>query len=149
MNSKITKTIKDLEDIGFEITTQKDVKETFVDYFSNMDIDGLDSLLSEKHKYDGDTKKSYLNLINKEFEKFKSNNIHYLKPIVGYCGGCKFDCSGFTFVDETNGFYINMVISANNSEIYDLQGCYEFFTDEAIMNKKEQNLIKPFLKSEV
>ena len=80
--------IKQFEELGYLVTPIKDAKETFADYFSNMDMNGLDSLLTNKHKYDGDTKEYYLNLINKEFEGFKSHNVHYL-----CCGNQVGDCA--------------------------------------------------------
>jgi hypothetical protein len=65
MDSKKSDILKKFNELGYVATPIKDVKETFADYFSNMDINGLDSLLSNKHKYDGDTKEYYLKLINK------------------------------------------------------------------------------------
>lgn len=145
MNSKKADIIKQFEDLGYVATSIKNVKKTFADYFSNMDMNGLDSLLSNKHKYDGDTKEYYLKLINKEFEGFKSHNVHYLMPILGFCNGCKNKCSGYTFLDELNGFYINMVIEVKDFEITDLIECFNFTNDKEVINKKEQILIKPFL----
>ncbi len=146
MNPKKAEIIKQFEDLGYVATPIKEVEETFADYFSNMDVNGLDSLLSNKHKYDGDTKEYYLNLIKKEFDEFKSHNVHYLKPISGICNGCKNGCSGYTFLDELDGFYINMVIEVKDLEITNLIECFNFTNEVAVPNKKEQIIIKPFLK---
>ena len=148
MNPEQTNLIKQLEEIGKVNFVKKfdNPKDAFAYYFSNFDINGIDSLLSDENWYDCATKEVYLDLMNKEFDNFKNENIFYLKPLPGICNGCKNGCSGFVFVDEASGFYLNMVIEVRDSEIVNLIGCLLFTPEIPIGYLKKQFVIKPFDK---
>jgi len=123
-----------------------DPKEAFAYYFSKLGITGIDRVLKDNNNYDGESKDFYVSLIRNEFENFKKQNIHYLKPIKGICKGCKNGCSGYVFIDEKSGFYVNMVIDVKNSEIVDLIECLNFKLEVENSFIKEQIIIKPFLE---
>lgn len=149
MNSEIANFLQKLEEIGEVSFVKKfdDPKETFAYYFSVLDSNGIDRLLNDYHNYDGESKDFYLSLIRNEFDNFKKENIYYLKPLKGICKGCKNGCSGYVFVDEKSGFYVNMVITVKNSEIVDLIECLNFKLEVENSLLKEQIIIKPFLAS--
>ena len=138
--------IQKLEEMGEVIFVKRfeDLLDAFAYYFSNLDVDGLDRLLSNKNYYDGATKSEYLELIKKHFVSLKKNNIHFLKPIPGVCIGCKNGCSGFTFIDEKDGFYSDIIIETKDAEIVNFMECFNLKNDVEIINKKEQITIKPF-----
>jgi hypothetical protein len=149
LNPETAKLLQKLDEIGEVSLVKKfdDPKEAFAYYFSILDINGIDRLLNDYHNYDGESKDFYLSLIRNEFENFKKENIHFLKPLKGICKGCKNCCSGYVFVDEKSGFYVNMVITVKNSEIVDLIECLNFKLEVENSLLKEQIIIKPFLQN--
>jgi hypothetical protein len=138
--------IQQLEEMGEVVFVKRfeDPRDAFAHYFSILDIKGLDRLLSDKNYYDGATKLEYLEFINEHFICLKKNGISSLSSIPGKCNGCKNGCSGFTFLDEREGFYSDFIIETKNSEIVNFMECFNLKNDVEIRNKKEQITIKPF-----
>ena len=146
MDTEKRKLIKQLEELG-EVTFVKKIEnpmDAFAYYFSKLDINGIDSIISNKNNYDGITKEEYLNLIKKQFISLKNNGIQTLKAIPGVCDGCEKGCSGFTFLDEKDGFFMDFMIKVNDSEIINFMECYNLKNDIEIPNKLEQIFVKPF-----
>lgn len=119
----------------------KDSIATFVDYFSNLDSNGLASILEDDVLYDEQSKQDWIALFEKQFESFKRNNIHYLKPFAGICSGCKKGCSGYTFLDEVSGFYVDLVFEANKVGDIDFTECVNLKNEMKVAGKKEQIFI--------
>ena len=145
MNFEKRKLIQQLEEIG-EVTYVKKAEnqlEAFAHYFSKLDVNGLENVLINQN-YDGITKQEYLELIEKHFISLKSNGIHTLKAIPGVCDGCEKGCSGFTFLDEKDGFYMDFMVKVKDSEIVDLMECYNLVNEVEIPNKLEHISVKPF-----
>jgi hypothetical protein len=117
------------------------VKSDFARFFSNLNSIGLASLLKDDVLYDELPKDDRIVLFEKQFESFKRNNIHYLKSIDGVCSGCKKGCSGYTFLDEVTGFYVDLVIESNAAEIADFTDCVNLKNDMKVDGKKEQIFI--------
>jgi hypothetical protein len=86
----------------------------------------------------------YLNLIKEHFKSLNKNNIHSLKAIPGVCEGCKNGCSGFTFLDEKEGFFMDLIIEVKDSEIVNFMECFNLENEVDGLNKKEQLTVKPF-----
>ena len=140
------KLIKQLEELG-EVTFVKKFEnpiDSFAYYFSKLDINGMDSILSNQNYYDGITKLEYLNLIKEHFISLKNNDINSLKAIPGVCNGCKKGCNGFTFLDEKDGFFMELIIEVKDSEIVNFMECFNLINEVDEPNKKEQITIKPF-----
>jgi len=140
------KLVKQLEELG-EVTFVKKIenpKDTFAYYFSKLDINGIDSILSNQNYYDGITKLEYLNLIKEHFISLKNNDIFALKAYSGICDGCKKGCSGFTFLDEKKGFFMDIIIEVKDSEIVNFMECFSLKNEIEIPNKLEQIFVKPF-----
>ena len=80
------KLISELEKIGEVIFVKKfeNQKDAFAYYFSILDINGVDSILSNQNNYDGITKLEYLNLIKEHFISLKNNNIFALTSVQHY-----------------------------------------------------------------
>ncbi len=117
------------------------VKLDFAHFFSNLNSKGLASLLKDDVLYDEQSKQVWIALFEKQFESFKRNNISYLKPIVGVCTGCKKGCSGYTFLDEVNGFYVDFVIEVNEEGAIDFTECVNLKNEMKVAGKKEQIFI--------
>lgn len=123
----------------FATTTQNDSdKSYFAYYFSILDCQGLATLLKEDIVYDELSKQDWIALFEKQFESFKQEKISFLKPIPGICTGCKNGCSGFTFLDEDSGFYVDLVIEGNGTSIVDFTDCVNLENEILGLNKKEQ-----------
>lgn len=122
----------------------KDNLAAFLYYFSTLDCIGLNTILKENFRYDGYSKSQYITLFEEQFESLKKENIHYLKPIPGICSGCKNGCSGFTFLDEKKGFYLDLIIEMRDTEIVNFIECFNFKNEIKVPNKIEQIAIEPF-----
>jgi hypothetical protein len=109
-----------------------------------LDINGLGTVLSNQNYYDGITKQEYLELIEKQFFSLKNNGIESLKAIPGVCDGCEKGCSGFTFLDEKDGFFMDFMVKIKDSEIVNLMECFNLVNEVEIPNKLEQITVKPF-----
>ena len=110
----------------------------FVCYFSLLDSKGLVSILKDDVLYDEQSKKDWIALFEKQFESFRKNNINHLNPIPGICSGCKKGCSGYTFLDEVDGFYVDIVFEANKEGNIDFTECVNLKNEIVLPNKKEQ-----------
>jgi hypothetical protein len=113
----------------------------FVNYFSNLDSIGLASVLKDDVHYDELSKQEWLSLFEKQFVSFRNNNVNHLNPIPGICSGCKKGCSGYTFLDEVDGFYVDIVIEVNEEGAIDFTECVNLKNENLISNKKEQIFI--------
>ncbi len=146
MDAEKRKLIQQLEELG-EVTFVKKAEnplEAFAHYFSKLDVNGLENVLSNQNNYDGITKQEYLDLIEKHFVSLKNNGIKSLKAIPGVCVGCEKGCSGFTFLDEKDGFFMDFMIKVIDSEIVNFMECYNLKNEVEIPNKLEQIFVKPF-----
>ncbi len=122
-----------------ETTTHNDSKKSdFAYYFSNLDSQGLATLLREDTLYDELSKQDWIVIFEKQFESFKQEKISFLRPIPGSCIGCKKGCSGFTFLDEKSGFYVDLAIEITATAIVDFTDCVNLKNDILGLNKKEQ-----------
>lgn len=116
-------------------------RETFVHYFSLLDSKGLASILKDNVLYDEQSKQDWIILFENQFESFRENNINHLNSIPGICSGCKNGCSGYTFLDEVDGFYIDIVIEVNEDGAIDFTECVNLKNEIILPNKKEQIFI--------
>lgn len=117
--------------------------EAFVHHFSLLDSKGLASILKDNVIYDELSKQDWIILFEKQFKSFRKYNINHLNPIPGICSGCKKGCSGYTFLDEVDGFYVDIVIEANKEGNFDFTECMNLKNELLIPNKKEQIFINP------
>ncbi len=125
----------------FNTSKYSTVKSDFAHFFSNLNSIGLASLLKDDILYDELSKDDWIALFEKQFESFKRNNIHYLEPIVGVCTGCKKGCSGYTFLDEVDRFYVDLVIEVNKEGTIDFTECVHLKNEIVLPNKMEQIFI--------
>jgi hypothetical protein len=118
--------------------------DAFAYNFSTLNIDGLDSLLSDYNNYDGVSKAYYLKLIEKAFNNLKSQGITSLLAVHGVCSGCINGCSGFSFVDSKTGVYVDIIVEIKHKEITNFMECYDLKNNKTVSNKTERIIIKHF-----
>lgn len=138
---KLLEQLEQLAGSNFEILFEGAL-DGFAYYFSRLDIEGIDSLLSDYNNYDGVSKEYYLKLIEKAFNKLKSQSITSLLAFPGVCNGCINGCNGFTFIDNKTGVYVDIIVEVKHKEITNFMECYELNNDKPIENKKERIVIK-------
>lgn len=114
------------------------VESDFTHFFSNLNSKGLASILKEDVLYDEQSKQDWIALFEKQFQSFRKNNINHLNPIPGICSGCKKGCFGYTFLDEVDGFYVDIVFEANKEGNFDFTECVNLKNEIALPNKEEQ-----------
>ena len=117
--------------------------DAFTHFFAALDCEGLASVFKDDVGYDGLSKQERLALFDKQFESLKEEGIHHLEPIPGICSGCKKGCSGYTFLDEVNGFYVDLAIEVTEHGNIDFTDCVNLKNQIEVANKKEQIFIKP------
>jgi hypothetical protein len=145
MNLNQIKQLKQLEqvfDSELEILYEG-VLDGFAYYFSRLDIEGIDKLLSEYNNYDGVSKDHYLSLINNTINDLKSKGIISLMAVPGICIGCIKGCNGFSFIDNETGIYVDIIVEVKNKEISNFMECYDLKNDGKL-NKKERIVIKQY-----
>lgn len=143
-------TRNNLDSESYKTLIFKDIIAAFVQYFSSLNSKGLASVLKDNVVYDEQSKQDWITLFENQFESFRSQNIHYLKPVAGVCFGCKKGCSGYTFLDEVHGFYVDFVIEVNEQGIFDFTECVHLKNEIKVTDKKEQIFIKqiPYLDTD-
>ena len=121
----------------------KDDVAAFVHYFAALNSEGLANILKDDVVYDELYKQDWIRLFETQFDSFRGNTIHHLEPIPGICSGCKKGCSGYTFLDEVNGFYVDLAIEVTEHGNIDFMDCVNLKNIIEVANKKEQIFIKP------
>ena len=146
MDLEKQKLIEQLEELSGSKFEQvfKGPLEGFAYYFSKLDLEGLDGLLSDYNNYDGVSKEYYLKLIEKAFDKLKHQGITSLLAIPGVCNGCINGCSGFSFVDSKTGVYVDIIVEIKHKEITNFMECYDLKNNKTVFNKTKRIIIKQF-----
>ena len=140
---KLLEQLEELSGSKFE-QVFKGSLDGFAYYFSRLDIEGLDSLLSDYNNYDGVSKEHYLKLIEQAFNNLKRQGITSLLAIQGVCNGCINGCSGFSFVDSKTGVYVDIIVEIKHKEITNFMECYDLKNNKTVSNKTERIIIKQF-----
>lgn len=140
---KLLEQLEELSGSKFE-QVFKGPLDAFAYNFSTLNIDGLDSLLSDYNNYDGVSKEHYLKLIEQAFNKLKRQGITSLLAIPGVCNRCINGCSGYSFVDSKTGVYVDIIVEIKHKEITNFMECYDLKNNKTVFNKTERITIKHF-----
>jgi hypothetical protein len=141
MNSEQQHLLKELSKLG-EVKYFNSLLERFAHHFANLDVDALGEFLDESLLYDGITKSQYLNLIENQLKRYKTEPITSLEYMSGKCRGCKKGCSGYIFADNLNKQYYALVLESIGAQITFLMECFNLDTSDAYKDY-EQLCIKP------
>lgn len=122
-----------------EIESEKnyDIQEKFVYYFKQLDFTGIKELLNHNPKC------FYIELINEEFKKLKSEGITSLEAYPGKCDKCHMGYKGFTFIDQKSGFFIDLILESRFGEITFINECFDLKNVNTNLNKKKFLFMDP------
>lgn len=104
--------------------------EAIVHFFSKMDIEMLDTFMREE-QYQDMAKPRFLKLLDSAFEIMKGLGDEHLETYPGACIGCAANkgCTGFSFVGNKTGNYLNMVVKTEDDQVIDIFECSTFSSD--------------------
>jgi hypothetical protein len=108
----------------------KTQEQAIIHFFSHMDIEMLDEFL-ELEQYQDMPKAKFLGLLNDAFCKCDEAGDSHLIKYPGACNGCAENkgCTGFAFLGNKTGNYLNMVIKTKDDRVIDLFECSSFKSD--------------------
>ncbi len=106
-----------------------------IEYFQSMDSDKISLILDNSKKYQGFEKSEYIQKLVVVFDEFKSNGDCNLLALKGHCNGCNTNYSGYRFVGNISGNYINVIFQIKNNTITDIFECGEFKCSSTMKTK--------------
>ena len=134
--------IQQLAELG-DVTIVNRGVASLVNAISEMNLKALQIILEDKFSYQDTTKTIFLEKLEDVFKEFKKDD----NKLIAYQGKCNSDeCTnknknGFSFVGNKSGRYINFIIEENeNGTVKDLYTCYDFCTDDKIIDKNKRKL---------
>jgi hypothetical protein len=92
-------------------------------YICQMDIEMLDAFLDDNRRYQLHTKSEYLQKLAVVFENFKTNGDTHLIPYEGRCNNCDPRKTGYTFVGNQSGNYVNIIFIIGGGELINFDEC--------------------------
>ncbi len=116
-------------------------KDALVHFFSKMDIEMINAILDDELTYQDFRKTFFLKLLSTAFENLKNSGDSELTPIPGTCNNCNLCDTGFSFIGNNSGNYIDLIIQSENGKITDLFECTEFLNLEEETHKGQQIFI--------
>ena len=117
------KTLNLLNELG-EVIILDTTENAFIYYFSNLDIHGVGSLMSDNHKYESYSKSKFLEFLNSCFQDLKNRKINKLKSYQGICNSCFAGQPALTFIEEKSGDYIEFVLIIDNNIVVNINFCF-------------------------
>lgn len=101
--------------------------QAIVDFLSKMDIEMLESFL-DLDEYQDMPRSKFLLLLGNAFEVMKRLGDTQLEIYSGACNGCAENkgCTGFSFVGNKTGNYLNIVIKTSDDRVIDIFECSSF-----------------------
>jgi hypothetical protein len=142
VNKEKIKLLNLLEEIG-DVVFLDSTEKAFIHYFSNLDINGVSSLMSENHKYENYYKSEFLEFLNTCFLDLKNRNINKLKVYKGKCSRCFKNQGSLTFIDKKSGDFIDFFILVKDNKVININFCYGLKNYSKIIKKNRLEVI-PF-----
>jgi hypothetical protein len=121
----------------------ENILTTLVEAISKMDCDALHLILDDKWYYDYTSKSIYIQKLSDVFVEFKKED-DYLIYQKGNCNSSEcnnFNKSGFSFIGNKSGRYINFIIDLKeNGAIKNIHNCICFIMNENVVTDKIKQL---------
>ena len=119
------------------------ILKSLVEAISKMDCDALQLFLDDKWYYDYTSKSFYIQKLSDVFDEFKKED-DYLIYQKGNCnsGEChNFNKSGFSFIGNKSGRFINFIIDLKeNGAIKNIHNCICFISNEKALDETKKQL---------
>ena len=116
---------------------------SLVEAISKMDCDALQLILDDKWYYDKTSKSNYIQKLSEVFDEFKIED-DYLIYQKGNCNSSEcnnFNKSGFSFIGNKSGRYINFIIDLKeNGAIKNIHNCICFSPNEKVLDETKKQL---------
>ena len=118
------------------------LKQSIIAAFAKMDIEQLDTLLSDKQTYQDATKQVFLNKVLQLFLDYRANGDEELTVHDGHCTSCNRGCAGFCFIGNHTRNYTTLLIEGTDEQVTDIHHCSAFETLDLIKVRNTQLEIK-------
>lgn len=94
----------------------------------NLDIEMLDAILEEEHTYQDMNKSVFIQKLGIALDKFMETGDTYLRRFEGHCNSefCNYKCRGFSFIGNSSGNYMDLVVDIKDGVVHDMYECSEF-----------------------
>jgi hypothetical protein len=121
----------------------ENILTSLVEAISKMDCDALELILDDKWYYDNTSKSIYIQKLSEVFDEFKKED-DYLIYQKGNCNASEcnnFNKSGFSFIGNKSGRYINFIIDLKeNGTIKNIHNCICFILNERVFDESKKQL---------
>jgi len=123
-----------------ELSTQA---ETVIFFLQRLDANMLDALLTDELTYQEFPKSHFIQLLERAFQKFRDAGDNFLNGYPGTCNmkTCNFGCTGYAFVGNHSGSYMNLILDIRDTAVLDIYECGKFKCPEAPRSKRKRILL--------
>ena len=116
---------------------------SLLEAISKMDCDALELILDDKWYYDRTSKSIYIQKLSVVFDEFQKED-YYLVYQKGNCNSSEcnnFNKSGFSFIGNKTGRYINFIIDLKeNGSIKNIHNCICFSSNYKVLDEAKKQL---------
>ena len=106
--------------------------DAVIHFMSKMDSEMISTLLDNSHTYQDFGKSLFIRKLGDLFFEFNELGDTQLNRETGKCYGCSCGLSGFTFIGNKSGSYIDIIfVIDGNARITDIYECGEFFNKKS------------------
>ncbi len=121
-----------------EINTQADA---VIYFLQQMDVEMVNDVLDDTLIYQEFPKYKFINKLSAAIEKLRDGGDVFLNCFPGKCQGIGCDnhgCSGFPFIGNRTGDYINMIVEIKSGKVMDMYECNHFKIEQKSIKWRNQ-----------
>lgn len=109
-------------------------------FLQRMDIEMINDLLDDKYTYQEFKKSVFILKLDQALDEFISNGDTFLNCYTGFCDSeiCNYKCSGYSFVGNNSGYYMDLIIEVKDGFVCDMCECAKFKTLETGVKKRKR-----------
>lgn len=107
-------------------------------FLQKMDIRMLDAILEEERTYQDMNKHVFVQKLGIALDKFIATGDTYLHRFEGHCNSelCNYKCMGFSFVGNSSGNYMDLIVDIKDGVVHDMYECSEFKISDREIEKR-------------